>query len=115
MKLNPDNDTLSSVGDDLGGGVYKYWGTVIGNDDRVYGIPHRAKRILKFDPTNPDTTSTVGEEFEETFLCGNGVLAGDGDIYAANKYGQVLQIDTARNNFTWIGDKIYSGTSRGAG
>ena len=26
----------------------------------MYGIPDRAKRIVKFDPTNPDTTSTVG-------------------------------------------------------
>jgi len=38
----------------------KYRGTVVGKDDCVYGIPDRAKRIVKFDPTNPDTTSTVG-------------------------------------------------------
>ena len=58
MRLNPDNDTLSSVGDDLGGGCYKYEGTVVGNDDYLYGIPFEAKRIVKFDPTNPDTNST---------------------------------------------------------
>jgi hypothetical protein len=30
MRLNPDNDTLFSVGDDLGGGWYKYSGMVVG-------------------------------------------------------------------------------------
>jgi hypothetical protein len=85
MRLNPDNDTLSSVGDDLGGGGFKYLGTAVGNDDWVYSIPSNAKRIIKFDPTNPDTTSTVGEEAEEEFRCGNGVLVADGDIYSVNR------------------------------
>jgi hypothetical protein len=113
MKLNPDNDSLSSVGDDLGDDLgdddFKYIGTIVGNDDFVYGIPRRATRILKFDLCNPGTTSTVGEEYEEGFGCGNGaVLAGDGYIYAANDSGQVLKIDTTINNYTWIGDKIHS-------
>jgi hypothetical protein len=73
MKLNPDNDTLSSVGDDLGGGCVgdgygegygKYSGTVVGKDYCLYGIPDDNTHIIKFDPTNPDTTSTVGEEAE---------------------------------------------------
>jgi hypothetical protein len=114
MKLNPDNDSLSSVGGDLGGGEDKYCGTVVGNDDYLYGIPNNATHIVKFDPTNPDTTSTVGEEAEEGFDCdGNGVLAGDGYIYAANAAGQVLQIDTTSNNYIWIGDRIYSGAGWG--
>ena len=107
MRLNPDNDSLSSVGDDLGRGGDKYCGMVVGNDDCVYGIPYWETRIVKFDPTNPDTTSTVGEEAEELFECENGVLAGDGYIYVANKFGQVLQIDTTSNNYTWIGGRIY--------
>jgi len=117
MRLNPDNDSLSSVGDDLGEGYNKkYSGTVVGNDDCVHGIPYHAKRIIKFDPTtNPDTTSTVGEEAEEDFMCGNGVLADDGYIYAANESGQVLQIDTTSNNYTWIGDEISSGGINGWG
>jgi hypothetical protein len=107
MRLNPDNDSLSSIGDDLGGGEFKYRGTVVGKDDCLYGIPNLAPRIVKFDPTNPDTTSSVGE-FEKQLYCGNGVLAGDGYIYAASDSGQVLQIDTTINNYTWIGDPIYS-------
>jgi hypothetical protein len=110
MRLNPDNDSLSSVGDDLGeGGGYKYVGTVVGNDKCLYGIPNAATRIVKFDPTNSATTSTIGEEGEEEeFECGNGVLGCDGDIYAANESGQVLQIDTTNGNYTWIGDPIHS-------
>jgi hypothetical protein len=112
MKLNPDNDTLSSVGGDLGEGGYgKYRGTVVGNDDCVYGLPYDVTRIVKYDPTNPDTTCTVGEEAKKRFECRNGVLAGDGYIYAANYSGQVLQIDTTSNNYTWIGDPIYSSGS----
>ena len=118
MRLNPDNDLLSSVGDRLGGqgGMYKYSGTVVGNDDRVYGIPDHTTLIVKFDPTNSDTISFVGKEDKRRrFLCGNGVLAGDGYIYAANDEGQVLQIDARNNNYTWIGDPIYSGAGMGWG
>jgi hypothetical protein len=116
LRLNPDNDTLSSVGDDLGEGWCKYKGTVVGNDDCLFGIPDEATRIVKFDPANPDTTSTVGEEAEEQFRCDDkGVLAGDGDIYAVNKYGQVLKVDTANNNYTWIGDPFYYSVAYGRG
>jgi hypothetical protein len=117
MKLNPNNDTLSSVGDDLGEGEYcKYSGTVVGNDDYVYGIPGEATHIVKFDPTNPDTTSTVGEEFKEGLCCGNGVLGGDGYIYAVCRTRRVLQIDTTSNNYTWIGGHhIYSYWGHGWG
>jgi hypothetical protein len=117
MKLNPDNDTLSSVGGYLGGDKYSYQyvGTVVGNDDYVYGIPDVATRFVKFDPTNPDTTSSVGEEAEEEFMCEKGVLGGDGYIYTANQFGQALKVDTTHNNYTWIGDRIYSGNGAGWG
>jgi hypothetical protein len=115
MKLNPDNDSLSGVGDGLGEGGFKYCGTVVGNDFVLYGIPYDATRIVQYNPTNPGTTCTVGEEADEDFECGHGVLGGDGDIYAANEFGQVLQIDTTRNNYTWIGDPIYSGRGPGWG
>jgi hypothetical protein len=81
---------------------------VVGNDDYVYGIPHSATRIV-----NPDTTSTVGEEAEENVECGNGVLGDDGFIYAANSVGRVLKVDTVNNNYTWIGDRIFSERERG--
>jgi hypothetical protein len=42
-------------------------------------------------------------------------LCRDGHIYAGNGAGQVLQIDTTSNNYTWIGDRIFSGRGRGWG
>jgi len=117
MRLNPDNDTLSSVGDDLGERRFKYSGTVVGNDDCLYGVPYYATRIIKYNPADdPDTTSTVGEEAEEEFCCArNGALAADGYIYAANGFGQVLKVDIVNNNYTWIGDPIFSGRGCGWG
>jgi hypothetical protein len=116
MRLNPDNDSLSSVGDDLVGKGWKYSGTVVGSDDCVYGIPYYATRIVKFDLTNPRTTSTVGEETEKLCMCGNGVLAaGDGYIYAVNRFGQVWQIDTTNGNYTRIGDNSRYGCEAGWG
>jgi outer membrane protein assembly factor BamB len=115
MRLNPDNDSLSSVGDYLGGEYCKYSGTVVGNDDYLHGIPFLATCIVKYNPADPDTTSIVGEEAEEGFYCRNGVLGGDGYIYAANRYGQVLQIDTTNGNYIWIGDPIYQGNGQGWG
>ena len=43
MKLDPNsNDAMSSVGDDLGDGRWKYIGTVVGIDGCVYGIPYKS-------------------------------------------------------------------------
>ena len=62
MKLDPNsNDAISSVGDDLGGELYKYIGTVVGIDGCVYGIPDDTYRIVKYYPIN-DITSFVAEE-----------------------------------------------------
>ena len=67
MKLDPNNnDSISSVGDDLGSGKYKYRGTVVGINGWVYGMPYKSKRIIKYDPINGNT-SFVGEEAAEYF------------------------------------------------
>jgi hypothetical protein len=36
-------------------------------------------------------------------------LGGDGYVYAVNDSGQVLKVDKKSNNYTFIGDRIYSG------
>ena len=109
MKLDPNNgDAMSSVGDDLGEGGWKYSGTVVGIDGCVYGIPWDSKRIVKYDPIN-DITSFVGEEADEDFECnGNGVLARDGCIYAAIRYGRVLKIDTTNYSHCIVGNTVES-------
>ena len=47
----PVNDTVDSVGKDLGGQPHKYWGTVADENRIIYGIPCNSTRIIKFDTT----------------------------------------------------------------
>ncbi len=109
LRLNPKDDTFSKIGYDFGDQWGKYYGTVLGNDDCIYGIPFFSNRIVKFDPNCPENVSFVGAEAKKSsFHCGNGVLADDGHIYALNDYGQVLKVDTASNNCTLIGEKVQS-------
>ena len=105
MKLDPNNnDAVSSVGDDLGDGSYKYSGTVVGMDGCVYGIPDLSERIIKYDPFN-GTTSFVGKKVGQVYKCkGRGALGRDGCIYALTGNSQVLKIDTANNSFCFIGN-----------
>ena len=48
MKLNPDNDTLSIAGNDLGEGA-KYEGTVVRSDDCVYTQNTELQIMVFFD------------------------------------------------------------------
>ena len=107
LKLNPEDDSVTSVGDDFGGGLYmyKYMGIVVGIDGCLYGIPFSSKRIVKFNPID-QTTSFVGKEAQEKFMCGNGVLGRDGYIYAANTFGHVLRIDTVNNSYDFVGGAV---------
>ena len=117
MKLDPNNnDAMSSVGDDLGDEGWKYIGTVVGIDGCVYGIPSYSKRIIKYDPSN-DTTSIVGDEADEYFLCSGGAIGRDGCIYAFASNGGVLKIDTANNNnsYCFVGISIQSAHGINAG
>ena len=124
MKLDPNNnDAMTSVGDDLGDGEYKYIGTVVGIDGCVYGIPHNLTRIIKYDPIN-DTTSFVGKEVDqwseenagEWFDCySGGAMGRDGCIYALTVDGRVLKIDTANNSHCFVGNSIQSDCQRGMG
>ena len=85
----------------MGGGWYKYIGTVVGIDGCVYGIPY-SKRIVKYDPIN-DTTSFVGEEADKHFVCtGNGAIARDGCIYALTLDCRVLKINTTNNSYGFV-------------
>ena len=89
MKLDPNNnDAMTSVGDHFGSGICKYWGTVVGIDGCVYGIPSfRSKCIIKYDPIN-NITLFVGEKADEDFRCSGGALGrDDGCIYAITRDG----------------------------
>ena len=125
LKLNPENDTVSSVGQCVrtaGEEGVKYGWTVVG--DCLYGIPNRTKRILRFDPVNQTVTSVwpKGElHVVECVFRGCGVLGRDGHIYALDKGNmnwkmvggilsiRVLKIDISNNDWSIVGNMpIYS-------
>ena len=110
MKIDPNNnDTMSSVGDDLGSGECKYSGMVVGIDGCVYDMPEwfATDLIIKYDPIT-DATSFVGQEGSKLFECGGGALGRDGCIYAITDDGEVLKIDTTKNSHCFVGNSIES-------
>jgi hypothetical protein len=111
LKLDPEDDSLSSVGDHLGGNVEgKYIGTVVGgNDDCLYGVPNDSHRIVRFNPLNQEI-SFVGENVEEEFRCiGDGVLGRDGHIYASSfvTSARILKIDIVNNTWSFVGNNMF--------
>jgi hypothetical protein len=103
LKLNPENDSVASVGDDLGDMDSKYRGTVVGKDNCLYGIPNNSNRIVRFNAVD-QSISFVGGEARDTFNCvGNGALGRDGCIYALAHNGRrVLKIDVANSTYDSI-------------
>ena len=102
LKLNPnDGDNLSLVGEEIGG---RFIDAVLGNDGCIYGITLR--RIIKFSPID-FSVSYVGRSFEGINSWKGLVSAEDGNIYAANKQGQILLIDIPMNDWKVIGNTIF--------
>ena len=109
LKLDTnDGDKLSLVGKDLGRGLRKYIEAILGDNDCIYGIPESGcHNIIKFDPKDHQIHNVGGPlNRDEKFL--GGVKAADGNIYIANHFGQMIQIDTVENKLTVIGEKINS-------
>lgn len=109
LKLDTnDHDRISLVGEDLG--RKKCLGAILGNDSCiyvVYEINWNSKKVIRFDPS-VESISYIGEDLNEYDNFRGGVLAADGNIYTANRHGQVLKIDTAKNVCTMIGSKIFT-------
>ena len=124
LKFDPENESVASVGEDLGDDRSKYFGTVRGIDGCLYGIPYHEKRIARYNPIDQSITF-VGEETDRFFFCSNGVEGRDGCIYALNSFygaqlsihrNAVLRIDVANNSysFVWSGNKgAFSGAILG--
>lgn len=62
--------------------------------------------VVRFNPTSPSNTISTVVGGEEGFYCVNSVLAGDGDIYAVNIYGQAWKVDTTSSDYTRIGVEL---------
>jgi len=104
LKLDPKNgDSLSFVGEEY---YRDFDAAVHGIDGYIYGIYER--RVVKISLID-HSVSYIGKEFDESeYFWTEAVLAEDGTICAANKYGQLLHIDTAQNDWKIIGNKIYN-------
>ena len=109
MKIDPNNnDAMTSVGDDLGNGEFKYSGTVVGIDGCVYGLPNWSKRIIKYDLINGNTTYATTLHLEEGMYCRKGALGRDGCIYTLVEDSQLLKIDTANNSHCFVQNRFFS-------
>ena len=86
--------------------VAEFEAAVFDNDGYIYGISDN--EINKFNPID-HRVSYIGRSFEhDNHFWRGAVLAKDGNIYAANRYGQILRIDTSENGWKIIGNKIYN-------
>ena len=102
LKLDPnDGDSLSLVGGEIGGG---FSAVVLGKDGCIYGIS--MLHIIKFNIVDYSISQKDLDQDEYHDFDG-AVLGKDGNIYAANQYGQILKGDTANNDWGIIGGRIY--------
>jgi len=109
LRLDPnDNDCLSSVGEDFGDEKWKTGGAVAGKDGMIYGIPHKGcKNVIQFDPIKMSICN-VGASLMQDQRFSGGVLGHDGNIYSVNRYGEILVIDTVKNDWKVIGNRKHS-------
>ena len=104
LKVDTNNgDNFSLVGEGYIGSCYRIG--VFGHDGCIYGISNR--RIIKYNPAD-NTELYVNKGLNNFYSFVGGVLAHDSNIYSANKYGQILKIDSANNDWTIIGDRIFN-------
>ena len=112
LKLDPNNDdSLSLVGREMR--RRRYPGAILGNDGCIYGIPsHPSTELIKFDPSDQSFTEVL-----HTYMARQGYLGylkadandSNSNIYACNKYGQILKLDTVIYKCTIIGSRIFNG------
>ena len=106
LKIDPKNDSVCCVGDDFGGGKYKYSGTVAGSDGYLYGIPDGSTLIIRFDPISY-TTSILGDEADNIFKCYGSAFGRDGCIYSFSYTNyKVLQIDVVNHTYSLVGKEV---------
>ncbi len=102
LKINPEDDSIESVGPDMGGGSFKYSGVVAMPDGTIFGIPHESPTVIRFDIVTQLVT-TVGEEAEEELLCCTAVIGPDGFIYAASHENLgLIKIDASENTYSFV-------------
>ena len=96
LKLNPEDDTVTRVGDYfLGEEEAKFAVTIAANNGYLYGISRGNNHIVRFHPVHQRMYWVRQDIPRGTFSAcsNNGVLSRDGFIYALNYDLQILKID----------------------
>jgi len=80
IKINPDNDSFSFIGDSFPGGSY-HPASVFANDGNIYLCPYNANRIMQFH-VESGTYNLVGPDLGSVARKWYGFVAGrDGHLY----------------------------------
>jgi hypothetical protein len=110
LRLDTNTDNLSFIRLPNLERATSYRGTVLGNDNCLYGLPYWGSlRILKFNPMQPAQNISYYDECEHPYsFASNGVLGRDGNIYSLNGYAQVIKVNTSTCTLTLIGDPTSS-------
>jgi hypothetical protein len=98
---------LTTRTDDEIQGEWKWWGSVRGKDDCIYGIPTNARRVVKFNPVDKSMTEIGPDLGNAEWKWRDGVLADNGSIYCAPlNSNQVLKIDTINGTVTTLDAQV---------
>lgn len=82
LKLHLNSSKVTSVGENLGHGLFQYSKSIMGNDGCVYGIPLDAPQVLRYNPKN-NVVQKIGSEWKQADKWWCGTLAKNGDLYCA--------------------------------
>jgi hypothetical protein len=108
LRVDPHTDTLSYIRVSCSGFV----GSVLGTDNCIYGLANNTSLdlcVMRFDPMEPENISYFGNDEQKSLnqFDTDGVLGNDGHIYALNKNGQVLKVDTSARTVDLIGEGLH--------
>ena len=88
-----------------------FYAAVLGLEGCIYGISNF--RIIKYNPVDNNVSNVTIRSGDDDFA--GGVLTSNGNIYSANKHGQILKVDVKQNSCSMIGGRAYNGYGSGWG
>ena len=111
LKLDTSNGDNLSLVEDSELPLCKCAGSVLGGDGCVYGLPYlKSSPVFKFDPAKIliMNMGCLAFDFASNHHFRGDVLANDGNVYTANRFGQVIQLDLATNDVSIFGSKLFN-------
>merc|ERR1719491_175456 len=113
LRFDIRTEQMSLIGPDLGEGIWKYSGTVLGDDGCIYGVPANARQVLRYNPADKTstfigctTTSICCDDGKRGEKWRGGVRAPDGNIYGVPyNSNQILCINVTNQSISLVGDR----------